>query len=142
MKKFSIYQQIVKAIDDRYCVKLIQRFLSENDITGYQNHHSSHLYPTGVPGVQLQIHSDRIPEIPGYHIAIYARYRTSRVMKRPIHLVEFDVSYQDICTEGLQRALLAKLRFYKSEIHGIISSTLKEDIDFMSCDLRGFYTLR
>ena len=63
-------------------------------------------------------------------------------MKRPIHLVEFDVSYQDICAEGLQRALLAKLRLYKSEIHGIISSTLKEDIDFMSCDLRGFYTLR
>jgi hypothetical protein len=142
MKKLSIYQQIVKAIDDRYCVKLVQRFLSENDITGYQNHHSSHLYPTGVPGLQLQIHSDRVPEVPGYHIAIYARYRTSRVMKRPIHLVEFDLTYQDICKEGLHHALLAKLRLYKSEIQGIIASTLKEDIDFMSCNLRGFYTLR
>lgn len=142
MKKLSIYQQITKSIDDRYCVKLVQRFLSENDITGYQNHYSSHLYPTGVPGLQLQIQSDRIPEIPGYHIVIYARYRTSRVMKRPIHLVEFDLSYQDICKEGLQHALLAKLRIYKSEIQGIIASTLKEDIDFMSCNLRGFYTLR
>lgn len=137
----AITESLRRSITLDFCKSLAFTLINKEHILDFREEHVSPLYHTKIPGLCLYLKTVGYPEEKNIRVTLVARYRTTTMIKRPVDIFEYLVSYKEIAEKGLQPALQDHLIEALPDIRMKLNDVLSNDLEYMASRLRCYRNL-